>query len=633
MQVMARHAMEQVPSIRIIRSSVPEEVEEAIFAVLGKSPADRPQTAAAFAEIMGLTSGHTASIRIRTTMTRRTPMGSPGRGTQSYAVPEQASPWWRRPLVIAGALAIVVAAVGAFTIWRAPSRRATAVSPDARRIAVAYFDDKSDDHSLGAVADGLTEELIRSLSTAPSLTVITRSGVEPYRGSSVTTDSIARALRAGYVVRGEVETEGDRVHVNVRLYDGSGVDLKRAAFAMPVRSVALMRDTLALIASDLIRKQLGSEIQVRQQRSSTDNSGAWLLLQRGEQAQKNGEAANAKGDTASLNREFMAADSLYAAAHAADARWADPLWMRAALAYRRSRFAASDPTSIRKWISTGIPYADQAIALDVNSADAYEVRGNLRYWGWISAIDADASKREASLTASRADFEKSTSLNRNQAGAWASLSHLYNQVPDATINDAYLAALHALEADEFLANASTILSRLSLGAYDLGQFDKAKQWCDVANKRFPGDIRAVKCRLYLLTTRIEEPDVALAWRLADSAVAAVPKGAQPRERLSENILVAAVLARASKNQPALADSARHVAKRSEGDASVDPTRDLAYYGAFVYTILGDKDEAIRLLKEYLAVNPTKAKSLRDDPGWWFRDISNDPRFQRAVTAP
>jgi hypothetical protein len=40
-----------------------------------------------------------------------------------------------------------------------------------------------------------------------------------------------------------------------------------------------------------------------------------------------------------------------------------------------------------------------------------------------------------------------------------------------------------------------------------------------------------------------------------------------------------------------------------------------------------------LLKEYLAVNPTKAKGLRDDPGWWFRDISNDPRFQRAVTAP
>ena len=44
MQIMARHAMEQVPSIRIVRSSVPEEIEDAIFAAMGKVPADRPQT-------------------------------------------------------------------------------------------------------------------------------------------------------------------------------------------------------------------------------------------------------------------------------------------------------------------------------------------------------------------------------------------------------------------------------------------------------------------------------------------------------------------------------------------------------------------------------------------------------------
>jgi hypothetical protein len=60
---------------------------------------------------------------------------------------------------------------------------------------------------------------------------------------------------------------------------------------------------------------------------------------------------------------------------------------------------------------------------------------------------------------------------------------------------------------------------------------------------------------------------------------------------------------------------------------------LAYFGAFAYTVIGDKDQAISLLKEHLAVNPDKAKSLRDDPGWWFRDISADPRYQRAVTAP
>jgi serine/threonine-protein kinase len=307
--------------------------------------------------------------------------------------------------------------------------------------------------------------------------------------------------------------------------------------------------------------------------------------------------------------------------------------MRAALAYRRSRVVANDPALIRKWITVGLPLADSAIALDANSADAYEIRGNLRYWGWLSALDTDPTKRAAALTAARADLEKSTALNRNQAGAWATLSHLYNQVSDATTNDVYLAAQHALDADEFLSNANTILSRLFLAAYDLGQFDKAKQWCDVAGKRFPADMRAVKCQLYLLTTRIEQPDISKAWRLADSAVASVAPAVRPRERLSEDMLVAAVIARASKDQPALADSARHVAKRSEGDASVDPTRDLAYFGSFVYTLLGDTNQAISMLKQYLAVNPTKAASMRDDAGWWFRGISSDSRFQRAVNAP
>ena len=58
--------------------------------------------------------------------------------------------------------------------------------------------------------------------------------------------------------------------------------------------------------------------------------------------------------------------------------------------------------------------------------------------------------------------------------------------------------------------------------------------------------------------------------------------------------------------PALADSARHLARRSEGDATTDPTRENAYVGAFVYTTLGDTNDALRLLKAYIAANPERA---------------------------
>ncbi len=195
----------------------------------------------------------------------------------------------------------------------------------------------------------------------------------------------------------------------------------------------------------------------------------------------------------------------------------------------------------------------------------------------------------------------------------------------------YLAAQRAYDADEFAANASNTLNRLFFASYDLASFDKAEQFCKEFHARFPADVRSVRCALYVLDTpRNASPNVASAWHLADSVVARTPAAAQPLERLMDGMLVAAVIARASKTQPALADSARHVAKSSEGNAQVDATRDVAFRGAFVYTILGDKVEAIRLLKEYLAANPQRAVTLRDDAGWWFRDIEHDPQFRRLV---
>lgn len=629
MQVMARHAMEQVPSVRIVRSAVPEEVEQTIFAAMGKVPADRPQNAAQFAEFLGWSPGATSTMRART------PIGA-RRVTGMYTVPQMAAmpaPSKRRTPLMIGA-AVAMTALAAFALWKfLPARQtAASVGPEARRIAVLYFEDLSRDRSLGAVADGLTEGLIRSLSTAQSLTVISRSGVERFRGSAVAPDSIARAVRAGYLVRGDVESEGANLRVQVRLDDASGVNLRRASFAIPAGNVFAVRDTLSIVASDLIKKQLGAELQLKEQQSGTSNPGAWLLLQRGEQARKNGETFNAKGDTAGVNREFSVADSLFAEAEKADRSWAEPITSRAALAYRRSRLALGNPNLMRSAIETGVAHADRAIAADPNSADAHEVRGNLRYWRYLSALDTDAGQRNAGLLAAKADLEKATQLNRSQAGAYSTLSHLYTYVSTATTTDVYLAAQQALDADEFLSNANVILSRLFNAAYDLGQFDKAEQWCATAGKRFPGDLRAMKCQLYLLTAKTREPNVAEAWRLADSAVALAAPGARARERLNEDMLVAAVIARASASQPALADSARHVAKRSEGNAQIDPTRDLAFFSAFVSALLGDKADVVRLLKEHFAASPARMATFREDPGWWFKDLASDPQFKQLIGA-
>ena len=628
MTIMKRHLMEQVPSVRIVRDSVPEEVEQVIFAALGKNPVDRPQTAAQFAELMGLPLGSTATMAVlRSTGSRRIITGA-----QTTVAPSPAVVWWRNPATIIAALAIAVS--GVLGTWALTGRKTTnpaALGPNARRIAVLYFEDASRDQSLRALADGLTEGLMRSLGTASSLTVISRSGVEPFRGTAVPVDSIARALRAGYLVSGEVEPEGDQVRVSVRLVDASGAAIQRASFAVPAADVLRMRDSVAHLAAQIIRENMGTEIRLREQRATTVNQVAWLLLQRGAESQKRAEALHARGDTAGVASAFQAADSLFAAAQREDPRWAEPATLRAAQAERRSRIVGRDPALIRPWVTIGLAHTDTALARDPNSADALEARGKLRYWSWLSNLETDPVEKEALLLGAKADLEDATTLNSRQAGAFATLSHLHYQIPTSTTNDVYIAAQRALEADEFLVNANVVLTRLFLAAYDLEQFDAADQYCADARRRFPNDPRSVRCGLFMLTTpKYPTPDVAAAWRFADSLAAAVPEPARPLERLSADMLVAAVIARASRSRPELADSARRVAGRSEGDATLDQTRDLAFHGAFVYTLLGDKDDALRLLKVYVAANPQRRGSLRTDPGWWFRDLRDDPGFRRLV---
>jgi len=63
---------------------------------------------------------------------------------------------------------------------------------------------------------------------------------------------------------------------------------------------------------------------------------------------------------------------------------------------------------------------------------------------------------------------------------------------------------------------------------------------------------------------------------------------------------------------------------------VDPTHDLAMMETFVRLLLGDKDEALKSLKVYLAANPQRRAALAQDPGWWYRSLQDDPRYQELV---
>jgi TolB-like protein/Flp pilus assembly protein TadD len=111
--------------------------------------------------------------------------------------------------VVAGALA-----VGPWFKSRPPRVRFPRTT-----IAVLPFRNLSADTSRAYLAGGLHEELLTQLAKVSALTVIGRTSVLPYAGSTKRLSQIGTELAVGSLVEGSVQIVGNRLRVNVQLID------------------------------------------------------------------------------------------------------------------------------------------------------------------------------------------------------------------------------------------------------------------------------------------------------------------------------------------------------------------------------------------------------------------------------
>lgn len=85
------------------------------------------------------------------------------------------------------------------------------------RIAILPFTNMSPDQADEYFADGLTEELISTVSNIPGLRVIARTSVMRYKGTSKPISEIGRELNVGHVLEGSVRKAGDKIRISVQL--------------------------------------------------------------------------------------------------------------------------------------------------------------------------------------------------------------------------------------------------------------------------------------------------------------------------------------------------------------------------------------------------------------------------------
>lgn len=492
---------------------------------------------------------------------------------------------------------------------------------DPKRIAVMYFQKRGGSDSLGYLADGLTEALIRELSQIKPLQVVSGNGVAPYKNSNVPPDSIGRALRVGSILQGAIAQSGNRLRVNVSLIDaGSGTELGGTTIERPREEIFALQDDLAKEVAVFLRKRLGEEIKVRETRASTSSPAAWDALQQADQLRKEADQLLGQGDTVGAGRYLTRADSILGTAEQKDPRWATPSVQRAWLAYRQSELAGYDEALNEKWIGVGMKHADRALELQPDDPEALEVRGTLRYWRWLMSLEPDQTRAARLLADAEQDLRSAVTANPTAAWAWTVLSFLLSG--EGQTAEAKVAAQRSYEADPYLKSARQTVWRLFQSSLDLEDAKEARYWCDQGQQRFPDYYRFAECQIWLFSLKEAEPDPKKAWEEYDRFVELTPPALKPYHHLYGRMLVAMALARAG-----LADSAKAVAEGSRGDTSVDPTKDLAYYEALLRILLGEHDQAITLLSTYVAANPQMRATVAKDQTWWFRDIRNTPRFK------
>jgi TolB-like protein/tetratricopeptide (TPR) repeat protein len=614
--LIARHSLDEVPSISIVRQTIPEEVEDAIMVALAKAPADRFSTAGAFAAALQ------ACQQTGARTVRRT-----GRRTASRNRPKEKS-WGAIAASVAVAVLVITGAAWAgksFLQGRTGFGRVGIAEFRPERVAVLYFKDLTPDKRLGYLADGLTESLTDALSQVSALDVISTGGISQFRGKDVSVDSIARSLEAGTLVDGRLDPEGDRVRATLRLIDGnSGAERDRVSIVEPLGNSLVLRTKLAEQLALMLREWLGNEIRVRELRGGTENPAAWSLVQRAEKARKDATAMDQSGNTSGAVAALAAADSMLAQAEVLDPRWPEPIVLRGVIAARKERMTA-DRAEAAKLIDAAVAHVDRALALNSRDADALELRGTLRTRPIVRGIATDQRKVEDLLRAAEQDLRASIAANPTQAGALNVLSAIKHQQHDPVESNNL--AQRAYDADAYLTAAPEILWRLYATSYDLEQFVNAKKWCDEAERRFPKHLVTARCQLWIMTSKGVRADPAEAWRRAAEYQAVAAPQQREFYRREGEIIVAAVLGRAG-----LGDSARRVLVRARSDASLDPRGELIGYEAIVRAMLGDRKEAVDLIQRYLTEHPDHRRGFAKVNAWWWRDLQNDPRFKTLIAS-
>ena len=185
--------------------------------------------------------------------------------------PAAPTSWSRRALII-GAAVVIAGAVGYFAVVRpwiskpaaptaALSAAPTAFTPPPHSIAVLPFVNLSGDKEQEYFSEGLTEELLNSLSRINELQVAARTSSFSFAGEHPDIATVAHKLNVGAVLEGSVRRSAHTIRITTQLVNGiSGFHVWSQTYDRDLGDVLKLQTEIATaVASALKVTLLGNE--------------------------------------------------------------------------------------------------------------------------------------------------------------------------------------------------------------------------------------------------------------------------------------------------------------------------------------------------------------------------------------
>ncbi len=657
--LLARHAAQDVPSVRVTRATLSPEIDAVIRRAMAKVPADRFSSMGEFAAAL-----RGAPRRASDPTSVPTPVGTIGTTT---AAPSNAVALPNTRRYALSVVAVALLAIAGFVGYRVftgggangPSRVVVLPFRNLGTQEDAYF------------SEGVTEEITSRLSGIATLGVIARTSALQYGNTTKTIKQIGEELNVKHLITGSIQWDrgasgGPQVVVKaqvIRISDEQEIGSINETFALA--QLLSIQGKVAQLVVDNLRLVLGSGELDRVMANSTDDMTAYDYFLRGN------SFYNRSWERADVDSAII----MYTKATEQDANYA-LAWAQLGKTHTWKHRLGHDETPQR--LAMARAAIDRAIELNPDLPETHIAQGLYHYWGewdfdkaiveltkarglqpsnaWVHLQLGNIRRRQGNWQEAVQAYEKAGEFDPRFHIIWFNIGHVRQHIRQYTEADKYLDRALTLQPtflDAYLIKTGSILGRT-------GDAALARQWLDSTAKVIPPERWRLLYGNWLVgleRTLYPSPTDRLARISAgryglDTTLALVARG----EALGE--LGAADAARATLDSAAKAlestyarapkvawisgalgvvyalqhkDSlAVDAAKRAEilmSDALDGPT--WIINRARVELLVGHTKEALDGLELALSIpSGVSAKYLAIDPAW--KPLQNDPRFKALL---